>query len=609
MHLTSDARLRLLLLLGAAQICISLQGPIHFHDSPPTPDLLRVGGSLNGHWHPVAMSPVTSSEASEPVFDAFLPGTPVGMADRRYWGSPHLGVNEAAEWLPPEDWQLPPPALGLRELAPVDSDGGTGFDHEASTFDSQGASLFSSSAPAYQTLPPVAAYSHTGTVEHPRVKSDGTKKWRPVCNICNLKEASQASISSSSKYAEWDIFACRFCASAVSLQQKTKMYKLRGRCSRCPRYATFAPPGYPQHISLHCKAHKWPSEVSKAKRLDAAKGFLQSVDSDSHDQPRDAHLSTATSSAGFLPSLSLEDSDSTMQILWSASERMSASESALEDHATAHSLHRASQHATRALVRRCNGRGRSISVEVIPARKFSERTGAEASRGAAFASGRSRSCCGSIATSTEGCGGFAATCSEEGCIALASYGTGGVALSCKKHSRPGQVRLLAQKKGGLCSYVGGCTKRASFGDAEQGVARFCAEHKLSWHTNVRAIRCTAADCQVQSTYGPPCSRRPILCSKHRRHGDVDLRHGRRASGGVQSTASQLSSAQILRNASPATLSGEWQGRDTAGAVHETARQSTRSQGLAPRLPLSPSGASPQHPFSMQTDAAPIFANA
>ena len=61
------------------------------------------------------------------------------------------------------------------------------------------------------------------------------------------------------------------------------------------------------------------------------------------------------------------------------------------------------------------------------------------------------------------------------------------------------------------------------GDAELGVARFCADHKLGWHINVRATRCAAADCQVQSSYGPASSRKPVVCSKHRRPGDVDVR--------------------------------------------------------------------------------------
>ena len=185
-----------------------------------------------------------------------------------------------------------------------------------------------------------------------------------------------------------------------------------------------------------------------------------------------------------------------------------------------------------------------MSMGAIPTRRCSERPGTDVHRGAAVAEGgRSRSCCASVAPrDKDHCGGFAATCSDEGCTAVACFGTGGVALSCKRHSRPGQIRLLAQRRGGMCNYVGGCAKRASFGDAEQGVARFCADHKLGRHTNVRATRCTAADCQVQSTFGPPWSRKPIRCSKHRRQGDVDLRHGRRASAAPH-TAIRMSNAQ------------------------------------------------------------------
>lgn len=563
-------QLRLLLLLSTAQLCVPLQRPMHSHDPPPTPHLFSIGGPsmsstyLNGRWHPVAVSghvsPVTSSEASEPVFEAFVSGSPASNDDRRRWDSPHLGANEVAEWVPPDDWQLPPPVLGLREQAPMDSEGGTSFEHETSAFDSQGTSLLSSSPPPYQALPAVASEFSGGTAQHRGSLAGDTWTGRPLCHICKLKEASKASISSDGKNSEWDIFACRFCASAVSLQQKTTMHKLRGRCTRCPRYATFAPPGYPQHISLHCKAHKWPGEVAKAKRLHASVQYWQPFEQFEDDHPRD-RVTKETSPYRLVTPLSLEDSDSAMQILWSASERTSASESALEEDRRAHRQeHAAQRHGTRAVVIRSKGRGRSMSLGAIPTRRSSERPGTDVHWGVAVAAGngRSRSCCANVAP-PDHCGGFVATCSDEGCTAVACFGTGGVALSCKRHSRPGQIRLLAQRRGGMCNYVGGCAKRASFGDAEQGVARFCADHKLGRHTNVRATRCTATDCQVQSTFGPPWSRKPIWCSKHRRQGDVDLRHGRRASAAPH-TAPTVSNEQAACDTPPIQCAPRLPGR-------------------------------------------------
>jgi hypothetical protein len=136
---------------------------------------------------------------------------------------------------------------------------------------------------------------------------------------------------------------------------------------------------------------------------------------------------------------------------------------------------------------------------------------------------------------------------EHGCGAKAAFGRtmDGSVRAFEKQKGLGEVRMALRRKAGICSYSGGCVKRASFGDAQQGVAHFCVTHKLPWHTNVRAARCMALACRRHSTFGPPSSRKPLLCAEHRGEGDVDLRHARRASPApVQSRRSASSSSSF-----------------------------------------------------------------
>jgi len=541
-HIRSIMQLKMLLLLAALRPSSPLESPIQFQAGSPCPDLFLLRGHrdllVNGMLYPVALpghvSPVTSSEASEPVLNAFISETPAGSGDKR-WESPYVGVNEVSEWVPPEDWQLPPPAIGLREQVPMDSEAGASGDQETSVPDSQEPNLFSSSAPTHQAFPHEASVGLPSRSEAPGVISSCVWKGPPLCNICKLKEASQATISSDGKHSEWDMFACRFCAPAVSLLHKTAMYKLRGRCTQCPRHATFAPPGYPQHVSLHCKTHKWAGEVSKKKRLEAALAgpsppTSRGLDSGKHQQ---GSSTKCTSSWGDQASLLFDDSDSALQMLWSASERLSAGDSApsgdkagdsaYDDDATARGLpSRPPQH--NAAPRHCRARGRSTSAGDVFLRRALE--GSNVRRGGAGPSGRSKSCSSGVPLISDQSRGPTAACCEEGCTAVAAFGLDGGAHACSKHRRPDHKQLMPKRKGGLCGFAGGCAKRASFGDAELGVARFCADHKLSWHTNVRASRCAAAGCQVQASYGPPSSRKPVVCSRHRRPGDVDVRRSR-----------------------------------------------------------------------------------
>lgn len=524
-HVCGIMWLKMLVLLAVLRPSSPVESPIQFQAGSPSPDLFRLHGhrgplGLNGLFHPVAMpghvSPVTSSEASEPVLNAFISDTPAGGVDQR-WDSPYVGVREVAEWIPPEDWQLPPPAIGIREQVPMDSEAGTSGDQETSVPDSQEPNLFSSSVPTQQASSDEAAVGLSPLSEAPGTTSSCVWKGPPLCNICKLKESSQATITSDGKHAEWGIFACRFCAPAVSLLHKTAMYKLRGRCTQCPRHATFAPPGYPQHVSLHCKTHKWAGEVSKAKRLRAALASLSQSKPDSVKH-QEGSSTRGTSSWGDQPSLLLDDSDSALQILWSASERVSAYESTCEDDVTAGRMPRKAASHVRA-TRHCRARGRSTSAGDGYLRRALEGPVTDMRRGGAVHAGRSKSCSGTVPLNSDQSWGPAAACGEAGCPAVAAFGLDGVAQACNKHSR----RFMSRRKGGLCGFAGGCAKRASFGDAELGVARFCADHKLGWHINVRATRCAAADCQVQSSYGPASSRKPVVCSKHRRPGDVDVR--------------------------------------------------------------------------------------
>lgn len=543
---TAQSRLWPFMLLGILQTSTPLQNPgVVPWPSSGTDVLLELGvtsdaspGSLLGRLLPVSveghMSPVTWSETSD--LEPFKTFQARAAEDSRYCNS-IPGSSEAAEWVPPEDWQLPPAASPaadasrLRDMLSMDSDGGLSADTLGAGYDSQ-------------------ALPHSSTSDRLTVSPHGVNSadlasqivWnrRPMCDVCKLAEASQASVKRTGKHLEWAFYACRFCASPAGLQHQTNMISLRGRCARCPRTATFAPPGCPQHISIHCKEHKWEGEIGKSKRLSGSarrrgRGGLQQQGlsaSLTQDAPSEADQSAPTEN---------DESDVTFSATPS-SDRASRSDGVCKSR---------------------RGHGRSLSVSACELRLA---RGAQARKASAVNAGRSHSCgpahsdgrmqeagdyldplcvpswvwdtCTDEApvypdSAQSGLvtGAALPPCRELGCGATAAFGRMGdcIVRSCQEHKGPGEVRLAPRRKAGLCSHSGGCGKRASFGDAQLGVARFCAAHKLSWHTNVRAFRCTALDCARHSTYGPPSSRKPLLCAKHRGEGDVDLRHTRRAS--------------------------------------------------------------------------------
>jgi len=491
------------------------------------------------------ISPVTSK--SEP--DEFS-GMPLSSKDQKHFCSMRVGLQEARDCVPP-DHRLPPTADIQRQHERVPGEPGGGPSTKAGTcmFDS------------LPTFPLEAQDS---------MLSQGGPE-RPVCDVCRLNVASKGSFVLKDKHCDWATFACRFCVKAVCLQRKITMIPLRGRCLCCPRSASFAPPGCPQHISIHCKKHKLEGEVNRATRLCSATAGGQSwpklLDLDSGSQNED---SLRESDMEHL--LRMDDGDSDTRSLSSASERWSSCERSAAA-PLQHKVHTCSGAAAAQSTQRrspivdtgvaanyCIPRGRSISMGAITLR-------ANARRMTVMDSSRSNSCgswpleghmcrvrpqppaagwaqdtasSNALLWQTHDLQGRGAVevkkrCRAKGCEAMGAFGStrDGIASWCRKHKGSGQVRLLPQQKGSFCA-AKGCSTRASFGEAGQGVARFCASHKLSWHINVRAVRCASLDCQGQPSYGPPSARRPSLCVKHRGRGDVEVRSTRRNSPGRNS---------------------------------------------------------------------------
>lgn len=540
-----------------------LQGPSVLQwQSSPSPKGMNwpwIGHDLLEASSPVCdqsrMSSVTS-EVSDAELNGLLTATPLPNGEEQmYWDSMHVALNEPADWAPPEDWQLPPPATTLHARDVVPTEGTLSSTELGTTMLALPGGMAQSTGSACN--------SHSQWYLAQAAQSPSAAwKTRPNCDICKLKEASQASLRPTGNDNEWDMFACRFCAAAVMAKEETIMIKLRGRCTECPRYATFAPPRCPPHISLHCKVHKWEGEVNKAKRMSGASGSTSLkllVDGSSQVESSDFPLSPPLS----LQSFGMDDED----ILSGYSSSVTAS------CATSHSTEtrRDSRESWRATTKQSHSRSRSVSLGRSMSRSMS-RMSRSMSLGGSSRGTSSRSTPSSMDTARSiSCGnkGFVADamwddgwdtvgdwpldtsqlkgslqhtdapkvvlttaallkqCREAGCGAKAAFGsTGdGVAKWCKQHSKVGEVRL----SGGVCTHAGGCLKRASFGDAEQGIVRFCGTHKMSWHTNLRALRCSALHCNRHSIYGPACARLPTLCSKHRGEGHVDLRHTRRAS--------------------------------------------------------------------------------
>jgi hypothetical protein len=537
MGFASIRTLWLVLLLGAVHLSVPLQSISSLQSPSPGTKLLFADalspdgsmGRMKLGTMPGSMSPITLSEVSEPDLNDIHSLTPLGE-DYRYFDSPHMGVQDPSEWVPPEEWNLPPPAASSMPFQRVAVKGGVRINME------MGIAGFESHSLDSTPLSPATPYESRALLYSTPYGGLPCNEWggrRPICNICQMKDAVQGSVKWEGKRCTWDMLACRICAPAAAAKQTASMIQLRGRCRDCPRWATFAPPEYPQHTSLHCKNHKWEGEISSAKRrmkpgtMSAERGKLE-FDWNSLSLYRD-------------------------QRAFNMDEDISACDSStascvVSPYATAHreplqktpDPSHPSSGAPASYNTRCNTRCNTRRAAGIETGHHSSHSIAPSLNDQIWkveAESTPPWVPGSAAAASRGDRAVVvmARCRGSGCRASAVFGStsDGIASSCKKHKSDGEVRLVAHRKHGLCSSSDGCMKRASFGDAEEGIALFCASHKHSWHINVRAIRCQVLHCDRHSAYGPPASpktqSKPLLCSKHRGRGHVDLRHARRAS--------------------------------------------------------------------------------
>jgi hypothetical protein len=551
------------MLLGVLRTSIPLQSPGALPWPLPSADMyLERGATFDesprclGRLLGVSKQ-MTWSETSD--FETFNVSPARAVEDTRYCDSIPTGSSDAGEWVPPDDWQLPPAsadASRLHDMQSIDSEGGPSGDIMGAATNSVQAIPHSWPSGPRSDCPPSSPPPVEGWASHEQIIWNR----RQMCDVCKLAEASRASVKLKGKHGEWAFFACRSCASAAGTQHQTQMISLRGRCTRCPRTATFAPPSCPRHISIHCKEHKWEGEIGRAKRLSGVANGLARL--------RRGERSTSLRHSMFVPQDAL-----------SAADRAVLMENDESD--CTFSGVPSSERASRrdGIVKTSNMvRGRSVSVSTGEFR-LARHTQARNANGSY--KGRSHSCspvlfdlhsdmrevgdewdplcvaAGVWETCSEepsthsdkaqapAAGATTKTWREHGYSATAAFGRtiDGSVRACQKQKGVGEVRMALRRKAGICSYSGGCLKRASFGDAQQGVAHFCVTHKLPWHTNVRATRCTALACRRHSTFGPPSSRKPLLCAEHRGEGDVDLRHARRASPTpVQSRRSASSSS-------------------------------------------------------------------
>lgn len=90
---------------------------------------------------------------------------------------------------------------------------------------------------------------------------------------------------------------------------------------------------------------------------------------------------------------------------------------------------------------------------------------------------------------------------------------------CKEHRALDTVKLVLRR----CKM---CDKRPSYGNRGQE-ARFCAEHKEQHHVNVKVRMCEEKGCDLQPSFGSSSDGVKRFCKEHRLDGHTDLRHGQR----------------------------------------------------------------------------------
>ena len=493
-------------LLGTLQTSLPLQSPDAVPWGSPGATLLFAGslaqdGAFPKHLPSEAqrkqLSPVTSSEVSETEGNGLLSPMPFDE---------DCGGHDA--WLLQDDWKLPPPAasFGAADVVPMDSDAGVseslGNSCPWSVVSSEGQGPLKLQQALTRTRS--ALSSPAGAVVR-----------RHICDNCNIKEACRASVKWEGKRCVWDRFLCRFCAPARALSTSTsRLINLRGRCRRCPKTATFAPLSFPRHISFHCQDHMLAGEMSRAKRYALIGGSACKADVDSSSQGNSCsslHLSQAAPPPPFL----LDDDASTCKPLTAPG-------------------HMAKPLPKRASRRRGSHKTGERSFST-PAVASNCRLGSPGASGLPWAVSRHRSssctdvddyiwqlgvdsmqdwALNSSLAGPDSCATHLSaaaaeptstaessealvravivkdSCREEGCVATVAFGctSDGIARACKKHRRKQEVRLTAQRKGGMCIHADGCLTRACFGFASDGLARFCASHKQPCHVNVRTRR-------------------------------------------------------------------------------------------------------------------------
>ena len=211
-------------------------------------------------------------------------------------------------------------------------------------------------------------------------------------------------------------------------------------------------------------------------------------------------------------------------------------------------------------------------------------------------------------------------CKAVGCQMQASHGPPGCPLiHCSRHRQPGDLDRRHKR----CQYVPDarylpygtqpdtvkCDRQPTFGEAAEGIARFCARHRGPTHVDVRSRLCRALDCRRVASFGvavpqsgalAKCNggrggggkrqRVALFCKKHKDPTHVNLKvpphraRGARAwnAAALRNHAGELDRATRIRSDTRSqALSRTFRAPGSGGRVYRGARQEAPSEaGLA-----------------------------
>lgn len=117
---------------------------------------------------------------------------------------------------------------------------------------------------------------------------------------------------------------------------------------------------------------------------------------------------------------------------------------------------------------------------------------------------------------------FSRSCIHPGCGVSAAYGeTPGSYWYCKTHALPHMRNQRNPRCQGKKPDGSDCIKQRSFGLAEDGIAKFCADHKAEGMINVNVRRCQHDGCTDPARYAV-AGAKATWCHQHREPGAVDV---------------------------------------------------------------------------------------